>query len=207
MSQPQKKDGVATTQPAVNLPTMADLHHDPVMAFKNDQLNLLLNQPVPVKWQRDHPTAKKKNDQGQQVPMVYIPIDKIEFLLTRIFQEWHAEILREGVMFQSVYVTVRLHYRNPISGDWHFHDGVGAVAVQTDAGKPASDLAAIKSAAIMMALPAAKSYAIKDAAENLGILFGKDLNRKDTFGFVGLYSDKDEIQKAAQAIKDARNAQ
>lgn len=194
---------VATTKGA--LPTLAELHHDPQLAFKNDKLNFLLNQPVPTNWLKDHPTAKKKNEQGMQVPMVYIPIDKIEFLLTRIFQEWRVEVLREYVMFQSVGVTVRLHLRNPITGEWFFHDGVGAVAVQTDGGKPASDLAAIKSAAVMMALPAAKSYAIKDAAENLGILFGKDINRKDTFAFAGAYSNEDEINKAAQVIKNARN--
>jgi hypothetical protein len=65
------------------------------------------------------------------------------------------------------------------------------VGVQTDAGKSAADLGAIKQDAVMKALPAAESYAIKDAAEKLGILFGKNLNRKDTIGFAGAYS-KDE---------------
>jgi len=32
----------------------------------------------------------------------------------------------------------------------------------------------------MKALPAAESYAIKDAAEKLGQIFGSNLNRKDT---------------------------
>jgi hypothetical protein len=35
----------------------------------------------------------------------------------------------------------------------------------------------------MMALPIAESYAIKDASEKIGKLFGRDLNRKDTMGF------------------------
>jgi hypothetical protein len=204
MSNETKTNGAVEPR-AKLLPSLIELSHDPVAAFNNDQLNLLLNQPVPQDWLKDHPTAKKKNDQGHEVPMQYIAIDRVEFLLTRIFQQWHVEVLREGVMFQSVYVTVRLHYRNPLTGDWHFHDGVGAVAVQTNKGKSAADLAEIKSAAVQMALPAAKSYATKDAAENLGILFGKDINRKDTFAFVGAYSKEDEIQKAANAIKDARN--
>lgn len=162
------------------LPALADLHHDVEHAFKSDQLNLLLNQPVPDKWIKDHPFARN---------VKYIPIEKIEFLLTRIFQEWRVEILSEGPLFQSVYVKVRLHYKNPLSGEWSFHDGLGAVGVQTDAGKPASDLAAIKQDAIMKALPAAESYAIKDAAEKLGELFGKNLNRKDTLAFQGAYSE------------------
>ena len=32
---------------------------------------------------------------------------------------------------------------------------------------------------VMKAAPAAESYAIKDAAEKIGKLFGKDLNRAD----------------------------
>lgn len=166
-----------------NLPKLADLHHDVATAFKNDQLNLLLNQPPHATWVKDHPLAKN---------VKYLPIEKVEFLLTRIFQEWRVEVLSFAQVFQSVAVHVRLHYRNPISGQWSYHDGLGAVAVQTDAGKPASDLAAIKSDAVMKALPAAESYAIKDAAEKLGELFGKNLNRKDTVAFSGSYQQPQE---------------
>lgn len=165
------------------LPTLKDLHHDESVAFKNDQLNLLLNQPTPEKWIKDHPFAKN---------VKYIPIDKIEFLLTRIFQEWKVEIISYSALFNSVSCHIRLHYKNPISGEWFFHDGVGAVGVQTDAGKSAADLGAIKQDAVMKALPAAESYAIKDAAEKLGILFGKNLNRKDTIGFAGAYSKEEK---------------
>lgn len=165
-------------QPKKNLPTLQDLHHAPEAAFKQDQLNLLLNQQPPQSWVKDHPLGSH---------IKYIPIEKVEFLLTRIFQEWRVEIVSEGVMFQSVYVKVRLHYKNPLTGEWSFHDGLGAVGVQTDKGKSASDLAAIKQDAIMKALPAAESYAIKDAAEKLGELFGKNLNRKDTAAFSGAY--------------------
>lgn len=162
------------------LPKIQDLHHDLQEAFKTDQLNLLLNQPPKKEWVKDHPFAKNVR---------YIPIDKIEFLLTKIFGEWKAEVLSEGQMFNSVYVKVRLHYKNPLNGEWSFHDGLGAVGVQTDKGASASDLSAIKQDAIMKALPAAESYAIKDAAEKLGTLFGKDLNRKDTLGFSVTYQE------------------
>lgn len=170
------------------LPTLAELHHDAEAAFKNDQLNLLLNQPVPEKWVKDHPYAKN---------VKYIPIEKVEFLLTRIFQEWRVEILSEGQLFNSVYVKVRLHYLNPVTGEWSFHDGVGAVDVQTAKGESAADLSKIVANAVMKALPAAESYAIKDAAEKLGELFGKNLNRKDTMAFTGAYmTDTMWTQKA-----------
>jgi hypothetical protein len=164
-----------------NLPTLLELHHDHEVAFKNDQLNLLLNQPVPGQWVKDHPFAKN---------VKYIPIEKIEFLLTRIFQEWRVEVIDFKQMFNSVSCHVRLHYKNPISGEWSYHDGLGAVGVQTDKGASASDLSAIKQDAIMKALPAAESYAVKDAAEKLGELFGKNLNRKETLAFSGAYSQE-----------------
>jgi hypothetical protein len=164
-----------------NLPTLADLHHDVQVAFKQDQLNLLLNQQVPPTWIKDHPYAKGVR---------YIPIEKVEFLLTRIFQEWRVEILSEGPMFNAVYCKVRLHYKNPLNGEWSYHDGVGAVDVQTAKGESAADLSKIVSNAVMKGLPAAESYAIKDAAEKLGELFGKNLNRKDTMAFSGAYMNE-----------------
>jgi hypothetical protein len=184
------------------LPTLQELHYDEVTAFQHDQFNLLLNQPVPEAWVKEHPFAKN---------VKYLPIDKVEFLLTRIFQNWKVEVISYSALFNSVSVHIRLHLQHPLTGDWIFHDGLGAVGVQTDKGASASDLSAIKQDAIMKALPAAESYAIKDAAEKLGIFFGKNLNRKDTIGFAGAYSKEDaeptddkwqELQELYNVIED-----
>jgi hypothetical protein len=162
------------------IPKISDLvkeFGDKNLAYEKDSLNELLNQQPYPKWIKEHPIAKSK----------YIPIDKIEYLLTRIFQEWRVEVLREQVMFNSIAVTVRLHVCNPITNEWTFHDGCGAMNVQTDAGKSAADLGAIKSAAVQMAFPSAKTYAIKDAAEHFGAIFGRDLNRRDIMQFTGAH--------------------
>lgn len=173
----------------ITLPTLSELHHDTSIAFKNDQLNLLLNQAPVEKWIRQHPFAKN---------VKYLPIDKVEYLLTRIFQEWKAEVINYSQMFNSVTCHVRLHYKNPTTGEWSYHDGLGAVGIQTDKGESASKLDAIKQDAVMKALPAAKSYAIKDAAEHLGSLFGRDLNRKETIAFTGSYSLLESSGEAAK---------
>lgn len=167
------------------LPTLQELNQDIEVAFKNDQLNLLLNQLPPAKWVKDHPFAKN---------VKYLPIERVEYLLTKIFQQWKVEVLAEGQLFNSVYVRVRLHYRNPTDGQWYSHDGLGAVGVQTDAGALASDMVKIKADAIMKALPAAESYAVKDAAEKLGKLFGKDLNRKEAIDFSMSYEEPATIE-------------
>lgn len=156
-------------QKAATLPTIEELSQDTELAFKNDRLNLLLNQEPPASWIKEHPMTKTK----------YIPIEKVEFLLIRIFGRFEVEIIEYKQLFQSVSVQVRLRVTNPIDGTFIVNDGVGAMPIQTDAGASAADLSKIKSAAVMMALPSAESFAIKDAAEKLGKIFGKDLNRKD----------------------------
>jgi len=179
-----------------NLPALKDLHHDVAEAFKNDQFLLLVNQPPHESWVKKHPMVKVKNKEGKSVPAEYMPIDKVEFLLQRIFQRYRVEVLTVQQLFQSIQVTVRLHFLHPLTGEWDFHDGIGAVGVQTDAGMSASDLGAIKFDAVQKAAPAAKSYAIKDAAEHIGKLFGRDLNKWDTVAFAGSgYDQQQEPEK------------
>ena len=158
------------------LPVLADLYKadDIATLFKKDQFNLLMNQTPEPKWVLENKFAGNSK---------YIPIGILETLLQRIFKEFRVEVMREGTMFNSVYVTIRLHYLHPISGEWGFHDGVGSAQVQTKVGASPADLQNINNNAVMMALPMAKSYAIKDACDHFGKLFGRDLNRKDTMGF------------------------
>ena len=201
-----------------NLPTLQDLNKDLPTAFKNDALNALVNNPVPEKWIKKHPFAKKEattEDGKKKVPIEYLPIDKVEFLMTKIFQIWNVEVKNVQALFNSVSVTVRVHYKNPVTGEMQYHDGVGAVGVQTDAGESASNLAAIKQDAIMKALPAAKSYAIKDACEHIGKLFGRDLNRTDTLAHSMTYENPDnqdlvelfEIKRENMSKEDIEDAE
>lgn len=178
------------------LPKLAELHQNPEEAFKNDELNLLLNQPPHETWLKKHPMIQVKNEEGKNVKLQYIPIDKIEFMLTRIFQKWKREVLSVQLILNSVVVTVRLWYMNPVTLEWDFHDGVGACPVQTDQGASASNMSALKTAGVQIAAPAAVSYALKDAAECLGKLFGKDLNKTGTMDFKGAYMG--EMKQEAQ---------
>jgi hypothetical protein len=63
-----------------NLPTIQELHgSNSITSYKNDQLNLLLNQEPKKEWVKDHPYVK-----GHK----YIPIDKVEFMLRKIFKKF-----------------------------------------------------------------------------------------------------------------------
>lgn len=147
---------------------------------EQDKLNKVLNSPPPAQWITKHPFAKNVD---------YLPIDKVESLLTQIFQFWKVEVISYSQIFNSVSCHIRLHYKNPITGEWSYHDGLGAVGIQVNKGADASDLSSIKTDSVMKALPASKSYALKDAADHLGALFGRDLNRNNPTPYKETYSN------------------
>ena len=184
-----------------NLPTIAELTGDVELAFKNDQFNLLLNQEPPAKWVKVHPYIKDYK---------YVPIDKVEFLLKKLFKLYKIEVLKTGMLLNAIEVTVRVHYLHPVTSEWMFHDGVGAQELQTqkDTGNLKLDMSNINRGAVTMALPIAKSVAIKDAADHLGKLFGSDLNRKDTLNYTtdkGLNKDEmlTELKELYELKKDS----
>lgn len=152
-----------------NLPSLKDLHSDLKTLQKDDELTVLLNNEPPEAWVKTHPFIK-----GYK----YVPIERVEFLLKKIFRKYKIEILREGTAFNGVYVVVRVHYLNPISNEWDYHDGIGAAQLQTKKGQSPADLSNINNGALSMAFPIAKTVAVKDACDHFGRLFGSDLNRK-----------------------------
>lgn len=184
-----------------NLPKIQDLYNDRGLAKAQDTFVTLLNQPPKPEWIKTHPFIKNYK---------YLPIERIEFLLKTIFKKYKIEVTGQGIAFNGVWVTVRIHYVDPISGDWLYHDGIGASQLQTKAGTSATDLANINNGAISMAFPLAKTLAIKDACDLFGKLFGSDLNRKDdiAYSFDVTLIDFDEnhpnFDKAITAIKEGK---
>lgn len=170
------------------LPSVEDLYADaPDLAWKNEQLNALLNAAPKAEWVKQHPTikVKYKDEKGQEqsFPYRYLPIDRIEYLLLRIFQRYRIEITAQGTAFNACWVTVRVHYFNPVIMDFDYHDGIGAMHLQTKAGASPADMVNINHGAVMMAMPHAKTLAVKDACDHLGKLFGRDLNNIEAIGF------------------------
>jgi hypothetical protein len=157
-----------------NLPKIQDLYIDKVSTQKNDALVMLMNQPPKDTWVKTHPFIKNYK---------YLPIERIEFLLKTIFKNYRIEVTGQGTAFNGVWVTVRVHYLHPVTGTWEFHDGIGALQLQTAKGTSPADLANINNGALSMAFPNAKTIAIKDAADHFGKLFGSDLNRKDLISY------------------------
>lgn len=122
----------------------------------------------------------------------YIPIGRVEILMDMIFQSWNVEVKSVFQLAQSIVAIVRVNYLNPVTGEWEHQDGVGAEPLKTDAGHNASELQFIKSDAVKTGAPSAVSYAVKDAVQHLGKLFGRDLNRKKQSQFQSIYGGKDK---------------
>lgn len=190
----------------IKLPTIAQLYEDNLeVAFKNDQFNQLLNIQPKQDWIKENKYAGNSK---------YMPIGVVETLMQKLFKKYRVEVLREGAMFNAVYVAVRIHYWDGIANDWNFHDGVGAVQLQTKQGTSPADMQNINNNAVMMALPMAKSYAIKDACEHIGRLFGRDLNRKDYLEFeadksmsVDNINNQKEILRISKHISESKTLQ
>ena len=187
------------------LPTIAQITNLERVA-ETDKLTELLNSEPPTIW------IKKNKYAGNSL---YLPIDKIEYLLKTLIKRNKIEVTGQGTAFNGVWVTVRVHYVDMITGNWEFHDGIGSEAIQTKAGTSASDLINITQGAISIAFPKAKTAAIKDACHHFGRLFGSDLNREspeDLYEVPEVISDEDmsdlfELKKDVIPAKFFPNAE
>lgn len=151
------------------LPSLSELYENNEISQKQDELNYLLNQQPPKEW-------LKKNKFGGN--SIYISIDRVEWLLKKIFKNYKIEVRETKQIFNGVSCTVRLHFQNPTTGEWSFHDGVGAAQIQTKKGSSPADMQNINNNAIQLVVPIARAEAIKNASKSFGRLFGSDLNRK-----------------------------
>lgn len=180
-----------------NLPTVQELRDGDIMRKgEQTQLNVILNQEPPKEWLKEHPFAKG---------VKYLPIERVEYLLTRIFINWNVEIKTVQIVANSVVVTVRLYYQDVFSENMLWQDGVGAAPIQTKSGAGAMEWDKTLNDAVMKAAPAAESYAIKDAADKIGKLFGKDLNRADKIMYDSLIPNQEKEKKHEEIFEEVTN--
>ena len=179
-----------------NLPSIEQIYGGVTKKKEHDALIAIMNNPPHQSWVKVHPFIKNYK---------YIPIERIEFLLKSFFRSYRIEITGQGQSFNGVWVTVRVHYQHPVSGEWQYHDGIGAEQLQTAKGTSPADLGNINNGALGMAFPIAKTRAIKDACDHFGRLFGSDLNRKEEMPYkeAELYFDEShpKWEKTIKALK------
>lgn len=180
------------------LPTLADLYNDTALVEKQNQLNIILNAEPKKEWIKDHPFVKN---------LKYLPIERVEYLLTMIFTKWRVEVKEVKLLANSILTTVRVYVQDPITGEWDWQDGIGAMPIQIAKGSGATEFDKMNTSAVQIGSPASESFAIKDACEKFGRIFGKDLNRKDNISYDRLYQaiGMNEIVNNPSLTEDIRN--
>lgn len=181
------------TNPKGVIPKLEDLYGDVAVASKHNELNKLLNCEPKPEWIKVNKFAGNSR---------YIPVEIVEYLLTSIYIKWRVEVRTIQVIANSVVATIRLYVMDPITGEWDWQDGVGASPIQTKSGAAATDFSQVNTSAVQMAAPAAETYAFKDAAEKLGRIFGKDINRQAQMDYQTMMSNKFSAQTEKNEIPD-----
>lgn len=175
-------------QPAKGV-TMMGLHvnNTPLDNFAKQ----VLNRPVP---QNDIRVNKMANNAN------YIPISFVETKLDEVFFGlWSIENFQTKVVANEIMGSLDLKVFHPIAQVWLTRVGVASVVIQQNtwlldefgnailengkkvkAPKPkASDVDAKILNTLVKDAPHLKAECVKNAAKSLGVMFGRDLNRKD----------------------------
>lgn len=184
-----KTKEMSTSIQKYKAPKLADLINDKEMAFAQDDLNLILNTPVPQDWVKFHPTVKIKIN-GEETPLPFIPVKRVKWLLKRIYGKYQWEVKECKQVLNAMVVIGKLTIKNPVTGEYESQDGVGAASIQMNKGATQGDLSAIKSNAIQIGAPAAESYALKNAAEKFGDIFGGNIYDIDSTAYSPVFPDE-----------------
>lgn len=125
-----------------------------------------------------NPPAKivKYNEFGK---FQYLPITAVERLLDGLFDSWLVEIKIVNPVINGIYVVVKLTANIPGSDKSLTSDGIGFAEFQTIKGAAPTDFTQLMQSAGVLAVPKARTEAIKNAAKSFGNLFGRNLTRKD----------------------------
>lgn len=150
---------------------------------KENALNVLLNQPPPDVW------LKKQNN------VIHLPVDKVRYLLTKIFIEWHEEIKSVQVIANSVTVILTLHYLHPITHEYLQMDGIGAAPINTKKEAGAMEWDKVIHDSVHKCVGSAAAFALKNAAKKLGRIFGADLMKDDVISYDTLF-DPEKFKNA-----------
>lgn len=158
-----------------------------------DLLEVLSLKP-PESWIRTHPKIPEYR---------YLPIDRIEWLLKRIFKmNYRTEVIDYKELFNAVSVVMRIHYKEfDAPFNWNYFDGSAAEEPEK---KIVDNLATkdLEDFAVAKAFPSAKSNAIRNACLSFGELFGANLNRNDISTPENNMSDADKLKKINKLFEE-----
>lgn len=148
---------------------------------------------------------KKGLNAGNSQDYDYVPIAIVEEALRQIFFRQVDFIIKHSYRdLNSFIVIASIVYKCPISLEYRTIDGIGAKAIQQDAGAKVQDFnATMKGNGLELGVGIAYSRAIKNGAKKLGKLFGASLNRDEELDNVIVFSEK-VTDKDAFSLKELK---
>ncbi|WP_027380799.1 hypothetical protein [Chryseobacterium daeguense] len=107
-----------------------------------------------------------------------IGISHIEMTLDEYFLGlWETENFRWSVISNEVVGSLDLIVTHPVTGQKYKRVGAASIIIMVDKGASALDVTKKKANALDLGFPKLKAECLKNAAQSLGKLFGRDLNR------------------------------
>lgn len=135
-----------------------------------------------------------------------ILISHIEMLLDEyFFGLWETENFKWSVIANEVVGSLDLCFYHPTAGIRMKRTGAAAIQIMVDKGANPLDVNAKKSNALDMGFPKLKAECLKNAANSLGKLFGRDINRKKQDNYKPLINKKEGLDKKLQQLKQPEN--
>lgn len=113
-----------------------------------------------------------------------LPISFIEMTLDELyFGQWGTENFSWNVIANEVVGKIDLVVTHPVTGRAIRRTGSASIQIMVDKGTNPLDVANKKANALDMGFPKLKAECLKNAAQSLGKIFGRDINRRksDTF--------------------------
>jgi len=137
-----------------------------------------------------------------------IPISYIETTLDEFFLGlWETEKFQWNVIANEVVGSIELVVTHPISGEKLRRTGAASIQIMVDKGADAMDITRKKANALDMGFPKLKAECLKNAAQSLGKLFGRDLNRQQVDTYKSMVKpEKRELNPQSKEWSDAITA-
>lgn len=145
-------------------------------------------------------------------------ISHIEMLLDEyFFGMWETENFKWSVISNEVVGSLDLCFYHPTTGIRMKRTGAAAIQIMVDRvpdeikdipkekNKWALNPDNKKSNALDMSFPKLKAECLKNAAQSLGKLFGRDLNRKKQDVYKPLISKKEKLNESLEKLKQPEN--
>jgi hypothetical protein len=110
----------------------------------------------------------------------YVPIGEVEKTLDELYLGlWSTENFNYQVVANEIVGSIDLKVFHPITQTWITRIGAAAVQIMVQKDQPAEMQYKIKNA-LETGFPKLKAECVKNAARSLGVIFGRNLNRKAT---------------------------